>query len=137
MEAEKKEKKEVEEKMTYKPTTARWKGRTKTLYVVYEETHIHNYRGHRKPRTQTRVKRVYVSGRNIKVSKVGTYKNRRGRRVHGIKITYKNPIKGGAGRGHKIKEMTVTKIVPLPKSARKVRVKRSSKGIRKPLMDIT
>ena len=124
-------------KLVYKPTTARFKGRTKTLYVVYEETHVHNYRGHKKKRTQTRVKRVYVSGTNIKVSRVGTYWNRRGRKVHGIKITYTNPIKGGAGRGHKIKKVKVTKIVPLPKGARKVRVKRSSRGIRKPLMDIT
>jgi len=120
--------------MSYKPTTYRWRGKTKTLYVVYERKH--KYRGG-KVHTRVGVKRVYVSGSNIKVSRVGTYTNKRGRKVYGIKITYTNPIKKGAGRGHKVKKMRVTKIVPLPKGARKVRVKRSGKGIRKPLLDIT
>ena len=121
---------------SYKPTTAKYSGRTKTLYLVYEETHMHNYRGHRKKRTQKRVKKIYVSGKNVKVSKPGTYKNRKGRNVYGVKVTYVNPIPKGAGRGHRVKRMKVTKIVPLPRSAKKVKVRRSPKGLRGPMMDV-
>jgi len=121
----------------YKPTTARYAGKTRTIYLVYRQSYMHNYRGHRKKRTQTRVKRVYVSGTSVKVSKPGIYVNRRGRRVYGVKITYVNPIRGGAGRGHRIKRAAVTKIVPLPRSVRKVTVKLTSKGIKGPLMNIS
>lgn len=120
----------------YKPTTAKYKGRTKTLYVTYKETHMHSYRGHRKLRTQTRVKKVYVSGKNIKTSRVGNFKNRRGRTVHGIKVTYTNPLGRGAGRKHAIKQAKVTKIVSIPKRARSVKVKRTRKGLAGPLMAI-
>ena len=124
----------------YKPTTAKYRGRTKTLYLVYEETHTHNYRGHRKKRTQTRVKRFYVSGRLVKVSRPGVYTNRLGRRVYGVKVVYENPVKATvAHRGGKRvriprREATVTKIVPLPRGARRVRV--TSRPPRGPLLDI-
>jgi hypothetical protein len=121
----------------YKPTTARWKGKTYTIYIVYKETHLHNYRGKRRKRTQTRVKRVYVSGKLLKVSRPGVYKTKTGKRVYGIKITYLNPIPGGAGRGHAIKKAKVTKIVRLPRRAKQVKVFKSPEKIRGPLMDIT
>ena len=121
----------------YKPSTAKYRGKVKTLYLTYEQTWTHNYRGHRKKRTQIRVKRIYVPGKLKSVSRPGVYTNRKGRRVYGVKVTYVNPIKGGAGRGHRIKQVTVTKVIPLPRNAKKVKVRRSRKGLAGPLMAIT
>jgi len=158
----------------YKPTTAKYVGRTQTVYVVYEQTWMHNYRGHRKRRTQTRVNRVYVSGRIVKIDGPGYFVNKLGRRVYGLKITYETPRKAFSRSGyireaHRRKAYTkdvlrgpgvrmgrisattvksarvgpsrmprtearVTKIVELPKGARKVRItRRPPKG---PLMDV-
>lgn len=114
----------------YKPTTAKYRGGAKTYYLVYETDH--RYRGGKK-KPRIRVKRVYISGRNPKMKGPGTYKNRKGRRVFGVKITYENPSRGRGGR----RTVTVTKVVPLPRGARKVRLRRTSKGLRGPLMDIT
>ena len=124
----------------YKPTTAKYKGRTKTLYAVYEETHMHNYRGHRKKRTQTRVKRFYVSGELVEVKGPGVFTNRFGRRVYGLKVVYENPVRATVAhrRGRRVKiprrMVRVTKIVPLPRSAKNVRV--TSRAPRGPLMDV-
>jgi len=120
--------------MAYKPTTARYRGKTRTYYIIYKETHIHDYKGKKKRRTQTRVKRVYIPGKLKKWAR-GTFVTRFGTRVHGIKFVYINPIKGGAGRGHRIKQMRIEKIVPIPKNARSVKVR--TKAPRKPRMDIT
>ena len=135
----------------YKPTTSKYVGKTKTIYVVYKETHIHNYRGHRKKRTQTRVKRVYVSGKLVKISKRPRWlKNKFGRKVWGLEVIYENPVSGAkvkpytAHRGKTVyhvkgkklpkRKALVRKVVELPKSAKSIRI--TTKPPKKPLMDI-
>ena len=125
--------------MSYIPTTAKYAGPTETYYIVYKQSWIHNYRGHKKKRTQTRVKRVYISGKLVKWRK-GTFRKRTGRKVYGIAFTYTTNVKSYiAHRGRTRykqprKKVTVTKIVELPKNARNVKVtKHPPRG---PLMDI-
>lgn len=126
----------------YKPTTAKYVGRTRTLYIVYPEKHIHTYRGGvRHRREQTRVKRVYIPGEYKGYSGPGLFTARSGRQVWGIKIWYENPVSGGIWRRGSTryrmprKRMIVEKIVPLPSDVREVRVTGSPP--RGPLMDIT
>ena len=110
--------------LKYKPTTAKFKGRTKTYYIYYES--LDRVRGG-KLKWKPHVKRVYVSGDLIEWE-VGTFTNRYGRRVHGVKIVYENPRESyTAQRGstkYKVKrtKVTVTKIVKLPEDARNVRI---------------
>jgi len=124
----------------YRPTTAKYRGRTRTLYAIYRETHVHSYRGRRKKRTQTRVKRFYVSGKLVEVKGPGVFTNRLGRRVYGLKVVYENPVKATVAhrRGKRVKiprrTARVTKIVPLPRSAKSDRV--TSRAPRGPLMDV-
>lgn len=126
--------------MSYKPTESKYVGPTKVYYIIYEQSWIHNYRGHRKKRTQTRVKRVYISGTLLSWKK-GTFRKRSGRKVYGIQFKYKTTVKGFvAHRGRTRyrqprKEIVVTKVVELPKDARNVRV--STRAPKGPLMDIT
>ena len=125
--------------MSYKPTTAKYVGKTKTYYIVYKQTYLHNYRGVKHRRTQTRVKRVYISGKLVKVSK-GVFKNKLGRKVYGVKFVYKTPVKSfiavrdSTRYRQPRKVITVTKIVEIPRNAKNVRITtRPPKG---PLMDI-
>jgi len=120
--------------MAYKPTTARYRGKTRTYYIIYKETHIHDYKGKKKRRTQTRVKKVYIPGKLVKWAK-GTFVTRFGTKVYGIRFVYINPIKGGAGRDYRIKKMRITKIVSIPRDARSVKVR--TKAPKGPRMDIT
>jgi len=73
--------------LKYRPTTAKYRGKTKTLYIYYESRD--RVRGG-KVRWKPHVKRVYVSGIVVRVER-GTFTNRYGRRVHGLKIVYENP----------------------------------------------
>lgn len=107
----------------YKRSESRFEGRTTMYYIVYKETHVHNYRGVKKRRTQTRVKRVPVSG-HLESWTRGNYVTRFGSRTHGIKFVYINPIPQGTGRGGRIKKMRITKIVSIPEDASHVRVSR-------------
>lgn len=126
-------------KMSYHPTTSKYAGKTKTYYIIYEEIHMHNYRGHRKQRTQKRAKRVYISGKLLK-TEIGTFRNRFGRSVYGVRFTYKNPVKGAiAHRKHTTyhmprKEATVKKIVEVPRHAKHIRV--TTRAPKDVLMDI-
>lgn len=107
----------------YKPSISRYRGLTTIYYIVYRETHLHNYRGKVKPRTQTRAKKVAISGKLRSWSR-GSFVTRFGSRVHGIKFTYINPIPKGTGRGRRIKKMRITKVVEIPSNASNVRVTR-------------
>jgi len=127
----------------YKPTTAKYVGKTKTIYVSYTQTWMHNYRGRKKPRTQVRVKRVYVSGRLVRVEGPAYFTNRRGRRVYGLRITYLNPVRGGVwhrgGKTYRVgrKYVAVRKVVALPKDAKNVRVyEKLPSKLKGPLMDV-
>jgi len=107
----------------YKRSESKYMGRVSTYYIVYKERHLHNYRGKKKYRTQTRVKRVPISGKLRSWSR-GRFVTRFGSMVYGIKFTYVNPIPGGAGRGRRIKKMIVTKVVQIPSDAFNVGVTR-------------
>jgi hypothetical protein len=98
-------------------------GRSSVYYIVYRETHVHNYRGKRKLRTQNRVKRVAIPGRLQSWSR-GAFVTRFGSRVHGIKFTYINPIPKGTGRNGRIRKMRITKVIEVPANALNVRVTR-------------
>ena len=94
-----------------------------TYYVSYNESHIHNYKGTQKRRTQTRVKSVPISGHMSSWSR-GNFVTRFGSKTHGIKFIYIKPIPKGTGRDGRIKKMRVTKIISIPDTATNVRVSR-------------
>ena len=68
-----------------------------------------------------KIRRVHISGKVKKWSR-GVFVTRFGARVHGVKISYVNAT--NAGKGHRIKTMRVSKIVPIPDSASDVKVSR-------------
>jgi len=72
--------------------------------------------------TQTKTKKVDISGKIISVLKRGIFSSRFGTKIHGIKIVYRKKLEYGAGRGGRIKTMTVSKIIPIPKDAFKVKI---------------
>ena len=120
--------------MAYKPTTAKYKGATKVVYVVYKKPH--SYRGVVHPRTI--VNKVYISGRLVKTLGPGVFTKKSGRSVYGLKFIYENPraayhrksfvAKRGSTR-YKVSaadvgrtRTLVSKVIELPRSARNVRV---------------
>jgi len=121
----------------YKPTTAKYKGRTKVLYIYYESRD--RVRGG-KVRWKPHVKRVYVSGTVVEIRK-GTFENKAGRRVHGLKIIYENPRESfTAHRGQKKYKVrrtttTVTKVVELPEDARNVKIFRRRRDVEPTVYD--
>lgn len=126
--------------MPYHPTTSKYSGKTKTYYVIYKQTFKAKTRsGTTYPRTQTRVKRVYISGTLVN-TRTGTFKNRLGKSVYGVLFTYKTRVKGfTAQRGRTryrqpSKTIVVKKIVELPRNAKNIRV--SSRAPKGALMDI-
>lgn len=111
---------------TYVPTEARYRS-GKTLWLVYESPH--QYRGGRVyPRL--RVKRIYFPGDafDITMEGPGEYTTRFGRKVFGVKITYKTHIAPTTirrrGRVIQLPERVVTrtKIVQLDDGATNVRL---------------
>ena len=124
--------------LRYKPTTAKYKGRTKTLYIYYESRD--RVRGG-KVRWKPHVKRVYVSGELVRWEK-GTFENKFGRKVHGVKIVYENPREAFiAQRGstrYKVGRttVTVTKIVELPEDARNVKLYTRKSDVEPTLMNV-
>jgi len=124
--------------LKYKPTIAKYKGRTKTLYIYYESRD--RVRGG-KVRWKPHVKRVYVSGELVRWEK-GTFENKFGRKVHGVKIVYENPRKAfTAQRGRKKYKVskatvTVTKVVELPEDARNVKIYTRRRDVEPTLMNV-
>ncbi|RLE41653.1 hypothetical protein DRJ19_05490 [Candidatus Woesearchaeota archaeon] len=124
--------------LKYRPTTAKYRGKTKTLYIYYESRD--RVRGG-KVRWKPHVKRVYVSGTVERVER-GTFTNRYGRRVHGLKIVYENPRRAFTahrrGKRYKVRRATVevTKIVELPSDARNVRIHTKKSEVEPTLMNI-
>jgi len=116
----------------YKPTESKYKGGARDMYVTYDESQ--ETRGVR-PAAYPKVKRVYIGGQ-VKNWRVGTFANRAGRRVHGVKIDYEQSRAGysrkpyQARRGkttYQVSPSRVTggqshfsKIVEVPKDARNV-----------------
>ncbi len=117
---------EEEKADTYVPTEARYR-RGKVMWLVYESPH--EYKGGRTyPRL--RVKRVYFPGDafDIRLEGPGEYTTRFGRKVFGVKITYKTHLAPTTirRRGKVIslpeRIVTRTKIVQLDEGATNVRL---------------
>ena len=68
-------------------------------------------------------KTVKISGKIQGECTKGTFVNRFGRQIYGIKVTYLKINKKGAGKDGRIKRMKITKIVPIPKKAYAIKVK--------------
>lgn len=105
--------------MAYKPSEARYDLGGKVKYLVYQTPQrLANGR----TQMRTRVKRVYFPGdaSNITVGEPGWYRNRRGRKVFGVPVTYRYVLDPAtAHRGHTTVRLPRrlaqrTKIVPLP-----------------------
>lgn len=113
--------------MRYKPSEARYDYGGKVKYLVYRSP-----QPSRSGRVQmrTRVKRLYfpADASSIKVGEPGGYRNRLGRRVFGVPVTYRYvlaPTK--AHRGKKTVRLpprisTRKKLVPLPRQAENLRL---------------
>jgi hypothetical protein len=116
----------------YKPTESKYKGGAQELYVAYDETQA---TASGRPAAYPKVKRVYISGQ-VKSWKVGTFANRAGRQVHGVKIEFEQSRAGytrkpfAAQRGstkYKVAAAKVggghsqySKIVEVPQGARNI-----------------
>ena len=116
----------------YKSTESKYKGGAQELYVTYDVSQATASGRHA---AYPKVKRVYVSGK-VKSWKVGTFANRAGRRVHGVKIDYEQTRAGysrkpyAAQRGsthYQVSPASVTrgrsqfsKIVEVPADARNI-----------------
>ncbi len=120
----------------YKATETKYKGGAKDMYVTYDISQM--TRGGREA-TYHKVKRVYIAG-TVKTWHLGTFTNRAGRPVHGIKIEYEQRRAGysrrpyGATRGRTTYRVsparvsrgasTFSKIVEVPSAARNIRFHR-------------
>ena len=107
------------------------KGKGKYYYILYE--HLEKTRSGKKV-WKNRAKRVYISGKLLSY-KVGTFKNKQGRKVYGIKFEYLNTRSDFTahrkGKTYKVKrsKVVVTKIVPLPKPVSDVMVFSSKRSV--------
>jgi hypothetical protein len=113
--------------MTYKPSQARYDLGGKVKYLVYESPQP---LADGRTQQRTRVKRMYFPGdaTKIEVGKVGWHRNRLGRRVFGVPVTYRYVIAAAtAHRGRRLVPMPArlshrTKLVTLPMRARGLRL---------------
>ena len=122
----------------YKATETRYKGGAKDMFVTYDISQM-TRGGHNA--TYHKVKRVYIAG-TVKTWHLGTFSNRAGRPVHGIKIEYEQRRAGysrkpyGARRGsttYRVSPARVSrgvsnfsKIVEVPPAARNIRFHRGN-----------
>ena len=133
----------------YHPTEYKLKGKGKYYYILYE--HLERVRSGKKV-WKPRAKRVYISGKLLS-HKLGTFTNRYGKRVHGIKFVYENTRQGYHRRGFTAKrgrtkyrvsptrvgrtKTTVSKLVELPRNIRRIRITTSKHRAEPTLMDVT
>jgi len=80
----------------YKSTESQYKGGAQDMYVTYDESQATRSGAHA---AYAKVKRVYISGQ-VTSWHVGTFLNRAGRRVHGVKIEYQQSRRGYARQAH-------------------------------------
>jgi hypothetical protein len=98
----------------YKSTESKYKGGAQDMYVTYDESQA-TRAGQRA--AYAKVKRVYIGG-EVKSWHVGTFLNRAGRRVHGVKIEYQQSRSGygrkpyAAQRGRSTVKVAATKVGP-------------------------
>jgi len=124
--------------MAYRPTEYPRVGTGRYYYVMYENLE-RTRAGTRvwKPR----VKRVYISGRLLKMEK-GRVRKRTGKVVNGIKFYYENTRKGFTAHRHGTRykvsraKMVVEKVVELPRDARNIRLTTSKREAQPTLMEV-
>lgn len=123
-------------KTGYRPTESKYKGGAKEMYVTYDLTQ--KTRGPR-PAVYPKVKRVYIAG-DVQGWEVGDFEKRTGRKVHGVKIDYRQSRSGYSRQGFSARRgsteyevspanigastSTFSQIVPVPKAAEHVRFHR-------------
>lgn len=116
----------------YNPTESKYMGGARDMYVAYDESQA--TRAGRQL-TYSKVKRVYVGGQ-VKDWHVGTFANRAGPPVHGVKIDYEQSRTGYSRKPYQATRGSITyqvspgrvsggsslfsKIVEVPKDARKI-----------------
>jgi hypothetical protein len=74
----------------YKATESKYKGGAEQMYVTYDR--LQKTRG-ASPALYPKVKRVYIAGK-VKNWQVGTFENRTGKKVYGVKIDYEQSREG-------------------------------------------
>jgi len=111
---------EEEKSDTYIPTEAKYKVPAKVYWLVYYSP----------KRKREYAKRIYLPGNyeNLKIEGPGTYTNRFGNPVYGIRLTYKIPVKPTVihVRGKEIhlpeRKITRSKVVPVPEYVTHIRI---------------
>ena len=133
----------------YHPSEYKYKGTGRYYYIKYEHLeHTRNGLQVWKPR----VKRVFISGKLIK-KQIGTFVNKYGRHVHGVKLVYENTRSGYKRRAfiaHRNRKyyrvssakipktrIVVSKIVELPKNSRKIKIVSSRKAVEPTLPNVS
>ena len=120
--------------MKYRPSEYRYAGSGKYYYITYK--HLETLRNGKRA-YKPRAKRVFISGKLLS-HKLGTWKNRYGKRIYGIKFEYENTRVGYHRRGFSAQRgrtkykvsparvgkarMTVTKIVTMPHNIKTVKI---------------
>ena len=121
--------------MPYKPTTAKYKGRTYTYYLIYDLPVRMRFRnGKVTTKVIPKVRRVYISGRLMSVKKVG----------NNLIVKYENTVRGyTAKRGYtnykvRSKKVIETKNLSIPSNTRNIKLlKTLPSKYKKTLMNIT
>jgi hypothetical protein len=129
---------ETAKKRRYRPTESQYKGGADEMYITYDRE---QKTSSGKSAVYPKVKRVYIAG-DVKGWKVGDFKNRMGRDVHGVMIEYQQSRKGyrrqgfSAKRGktsYKVEPASVDsasqvfrKIVEIPDKAKNVHFHKSA-----------
>jgi len=111
---------EEEKASTYIPTEVKYKGGAKVLWLVY----LHP------KRKREYAKRIYfpADAFDIQMEGPGIFENKFGRKVYGVKITYKTKIKPVTikvrGREINLPERVIvrTKVIPIPEGAQNIRL---------------
>lgn len=103
---------------TYIPTEVRWKGNAKVIWLSY----------YLPSRKRYYAKRIYFPAdfKLVKIEGPGYFKNKLGRVVYGIKVTYQSTIKPTTihvrGKEIQLPERVVkrTKVIPVPQNAQNI-----------------
>jgi hypothetical protein len=96
------------ERSTYRPTESKYKGGAQVMYITYDLEQATRGGGHA---LYPKVKRVYIPGK-VTDWRVGEFKLRSGRIVHGVKIEYEETREGYHRKGYTARRGSTTVQVP-------------------------
>ena len=92
----------------YTPTEATYKGNAEDNYITYD---LEQQTRSRTTARYPKVKRVYLSG-DVQHWEVGTFKNRSGRSIYGVRIDYERGREGYRRKGYQAERNGTTYHVP-------------------------